>query len=114
MIRINIELWPHGIEEYKVPLCEIDIANVGGGNRKESHHPECTRDYRVEIRRRWSGYFDQGEIDKDPKAVSCTVFGFLRNKFGVIELLKKALKDVEDIHGRRSKRLEKLGPVLEK
>lgn len=97
MIRIAIELWPGGNEEYKRTLSEIRIAN-------DSNLANIS-DYRYKIARNTRGKRPRRLPDLAGK-----VLGFPRNRLNVLDLLYRVLHDAV---GKRNKTLDsKTGKVI--
>lgn len=84
MVRVTIELLPHGYEEGKTTLGVIEIANDGTGGADEGNY-DVRLSKEPPIARR-KGVWKTGKV-----------LGFPRKKLGPYDLLFRALRDcVED------------------
>ena len=76
MIRIQIDMWPHGDEKRKYNLGEIRIANVGG--------TETQGAYIFSLTKRDGGKWKSGILEGE----------FPRKRLGVYDLLFRVLRQV--------------------
>lgn len=68
MLRITIELVPHGLEEFKKPLAQATISNIGTADPKLARSEVCNYAYEVTDDR---GNRSKGTINSYPRAQGC-------------------------------------------